>query len=84
MEELEYQTNLVTPDQGSFLLPRTPQTSPSHEDIALRRHIGRLKDGDYSAVCRLRTGDELEPVAEALNELARELERKQSEKLRAA
>lgn len=52
--------------------------------VALRRHIGRLQDGDYSAVCRLRNGDELEPVAEALNKLARELERKQNENLRAA
>ena len=52
--------------------------------VALRRHIGQLRDGDYSAVCRLRSGDELEPVAEALNELARELERKQNENLRAA
>lgn len=52
--------------------------------VALRKHIRRLQEGDYAAVCRLRTGDELEPVAEALNELARELERKQNEKLRAA
>lgn len=52
--------------------------------VALRRHIGRLKDGDYSAVCHLRTNDELESVAAALNELARELERRQDAKLRAA
>ena len=52
--------------------------------VALRRHIGRLQDGDYSAVCRLRNDDELEPVAEALNNLARELERKHNENLRAA
>lgn len=52
--------------------------------VALRRHIGRLKDGDYSVVCHLRTGDELESVAAALNELARELERKQNRELRAA
>ena len=52
--------------------------------VALRRHICRLQEGDYAAVCRLRSGDELGPVAEALNKLARELERKQNEKLRAA
>ncbi len=52
--------------------------------VALRRYIRRLQEGDYAAVCRLRTGDELGSVAEALNELARELERKQNEKLRAA
>ena len=52
--------------------------------VALRRHICRLQEGDYAAVCRLRNGDELGPVAEALNKLARELERKQNEKLRAA
>lgn len=52
--------------------------------VALRRHIRRLQKGDYSAVCRLRTGDELVSVAAALNELAGELEHKQNEKLRAA
>lgn len=46
--------------------------------VALRRHIRCLQKGDYAAVCRLRRGDELEPVAEALNELAQELERKQN------
>ena len=52
--------------------------------VALRRHIGRLKEGDYSSTCQLRSGDELESVATALNELARELESKQQENLRVA
>jgi hypothetical protein len=52
--------------------------------VALRRHISLLREGDYAAVCRLRSGDELASVAEALNELARELERQRREKLRAA
>jgi signal transduction histidine kinase len=45
--------------------------------VALRRHIGQLQSGDYTAVCRLRAGDELQPGAAALNELARELESQQ-------
>jgi len=49
--------------------------------VALRRHIGRLREGDYGAECRLRPDDELKSVAEALNELARELERKHSDEL---
>ncbi len=52
--------------------------------VALRRHIGRLREGDYAAVCRLRSGDELVPVADALNDLARDLERKHNQDLRAA
>jgi signal transduction histidine kinase len=52
--------------------------------VALRRHIASLAAGDYQAVCRLRSGDELESVAVALNDLARELRRKNSDEARAA
>jgi signal transduction histidine kinase len=52
--------------------------------VALRRYIGQLEAGDYSVVCRLRNGDELQPVAEALNALARELESKEHAVERAA
>lgn len=51
--------------------------------VTIRRYIGRLQDGDYTSVCRLR-GNELEPVAAALNDLARELERRRDDQLRAA
>ena len=47
--------------------------------VALRRHIGRLAEGDYDAVCNLRSGDELESVAAALNDLAAELRSRNSE-----
>ncbi|NKB87295.1 MAG: HAMP domain-containing protein [Acidobacteria bacterium] len=52
--------------------------------VALKRFIGKLESGDYSGECRLRGGDELQPVAAALNELARALESQQAEEKRAA
>jgi signal transduction histidine kinase len=52
--------------------------------VALRRHIHNLAEGNYDSVCHLRTGDELESVAVALNELADELRRKSEDELRAA
>jgi len=38
--------------------------------VALLRHIEALKHADYDAVCELRSDDELQRVANALNELA--------------
>jgi len=52
--------------------------------VALQRHIRSLHEGDYTSVCQLRSGDELKSIAHALNALAKELERKQEERLRAA
>jgi len=52
--------------------------------VALRRHINALKAGNYDAVCKLRKGDELFPVAEALNELTQELRARREESVRAA
>jgi signal transduction histidine kinase len=52
--------------------------------VALKRFISRLEDGDYSGECRLRGGDELQPVAAALTDLARALEARQAEGKRAA
>lgn len=38
--------------------------------VAIRRHLAALSDGDYTAVCRLRGADELQGIAADLNELA--------------
>lgn len=40
---------------------------------ALRRQIKALTHGDYAAMCRLRGGDELKPLAADLNDLATSL-----------
>ncbi len=41
--------------------------------VAIQRHIERLKAGDYAHTCNLRTHDELKGVAGALNELTEAL-----------
>ncbi len=41
--------------------------------VAIQRHIERLKAGDYTHTCSLRTHDELKGVARALNELTEAL-----------
>lgn len=47
--------------------------------VAIRRHIAALRDGDYTAVCQLRKKDELQEVAEELNELAETLRHRHGE-----
>ena len=41
--------------------------------VAIQRHIGHLTTGDYTHTCTLRDGDELKPIARALNELTEAL-----------
>ena len=43
--------------------------------VPIRRHLGALKNGDYSARVRLRRNDSLQEIAQQLNELAESLER---------
>jgi signal transduction histidine kinase len=41
--------------------------------VAIQRQIDHLKTGDYTHTCTLRDGDELKPIAQALNELTEAL-----------
>jgi HAMP domain-containing protein len=52
--------------------------------IALRRHIKKLKNGDYSSRAHLRAGDELHDLADELNELAETLEEQKVKRPRSA
>ena len=47
--------------------------------VAIQRHIAALREGDYDAVCKLRAKDELQDVAESLNELAEALRTRHAE-----
>lgn len=44
--------------------------------VAIRRHVERMKNGDYSGVLKIRQGDELVTVANILNELTDVLRKK--------
>lgn len=44
--------------------------------VALKRHIAKLKAGNYASECRLRKDDELQELADELNELAEALEQR--------
>ncbi|MBI2602340.1 MAG: hypothetical protein HYW48_04725 [Deltaproteobacteria bacterium] len=44
--------------------------------VAFRRHIGKLRQGDYTSRIFLRKGDAFQEVADDLNELAKTLEHK--------
>lgn len=43
--------------------------------VQIRRHINRMREGDYQSQIRLRAGDEFKNVADALNELAKSLQK---------
>ena len=48
--------------------------------VAIKRHIGRLKSGDYARKLHIRDGDELVTVAREINELTEVLQQKYGQK----